>query len=497
MRSLRHPSQADLISRYRNAAVGGATADELAQLAVPIDPALLAVIDRIRRARTRHLPDPVFIARLELDAVRVFQASFRTAGPAVTLDPARRPGDRSSGVDRPHAGLWPRPLAGLATLVRPAIGFATALVLIAITAVFAWTFFERQNDTQLIAPSAVVTIPTDQQSTPVATPGPLGAPGAGINVVNADGSGLGLLVDDPTSTGPGVSPDGSKIAYAAEDGIFVMDADGSEPTLIVDLPRDPEALQSLGMNTNPGRVPSWSPDGTMIAYADAAGAIYLAGADGSNPTKIVDPQGQMTDGSFMSVDGYVWRPAWSPDGDRLAVVSGFGGARRILLVEGIRLGDPVVTALTDLAGDLTAPSWTPDGAALVFFVTNAEENDGVYLVTPGDGAPRRVSEISPYPESSPSWSPDGTRLLVATQEAVWMVNADGSGSTQFTAIPGGAQAVAWSPDGEKIAFVADGNPYVVNLDGTGLRRLANVYTDSTGLVWSSDGSRLIFTGAEG
>ena len=79
MRPRRRPSQADLISRYRNAAVGGASANELAQLAAPIDAHLLAVLGRMRLARARHQPDPVFLSRLEVDAVRAFEASFRPA----------------------------------------------------------------------------------------------------------------------------------------------------------------------------------------------------------------------------------------------------------------------------------------------------------------------------------------------------------------------------------------------------------------------------------
>jgi hypothetical protein len=77
--------------------------------------------------------------------------------------------------------------------------------------------------------------------------------------------------------------------------------------------------------------------------------------------------------------------------------------------------------------------------------------------------------------SSPSWSPDGTRIAFADDGAqgIFSVNLDGSGLTQLTSNPvDGDYSPTWSPDGAKIAFIRysfSNDVYslvVANADGT-------------------------------
>jgi dipeptidyl aminopeptidase/acylaminoacyl peptidase len=91
------------------------------------------------------------------------------------------------------------------------------------------------------------------------------------------------------------SPDGQKIAFARDEVIHVMNADGTGVT-------------SLGVS---GIAPSWSPDGRLLAFDGDAG-IYVTNADGSNVVQITSNSG---DGG----------PAWSPDGSKIAFDSGGRG----------------------------------------------------------------------------------------------------------------------------------------------------------------------------
>jgi Tol biopolymer transport system component len=50
-----------------------------------------------------------------------------------------------------------------------------------------------------------------------------------------------------------------------------------------------------------GAWPTWSPEGDKIAFVGKGGAIYVMDADGSNPTTVFDAAG-------VSVSEPVWQP---------------------------------------------------------------------------------------------------------------------------------------------------------------------------------------------
>ena len=104
---------------------------------------------------------------------------------------------------------------------------------------------------------------------------------------------VGSHAQTSTPTPPDPAALVGRITYAHDDDIYVMNADGSEP---VRLTTDP------AMDFDP----SWSSDGTQIAFrshrdATGAGEIYIMNADGSEQTNLT----QNTFGDFS--------PAWSPD----------------------------------------------------------------------------------------------------------------------------------------------------------------------------------------
>ena len=103
--------------------------------------------------------------------------------------------------------------------------------------------------------------------------------------MNADGSGETQLTAniDSVDGSPTWSPDGTKIAFLSSRDIifkeiYVMNADGTGVTRLTN-------------NNSDDVEPSWSPDGTKIAFRserDGDGEIFVMNADGTGQTKITD-----------------------------------------------------------------------------------------------------------------------------------------------------------------------------------------------------------------
>ena len=127
-----------------------------------------------------------------------------------------------------------------------------------------------------------------------------------IFVANPDGSGQSQLTTNLANDyEPSWSPDGSKIAFESErspGGVYVMNADGSNPTYL----------------TGFGGSPEWSPDGTKIAVLrfDGSGLfIYAMNPDGSGAAQ-VSHQGS-GDFDCIPYGGSDYWHDWSPDSQKI------------------------------------------------------------------------------------------------------------------------------------------------------------------------------------
>ena len=260
----------------------------------------------------------------------------------------------------------------------------------------------------------------------------------------------GLEVD------PALSPDGQFVAYAGGPvgamRIYVRQvAGGRTVTLTSD-------------SAGHARWPRWSPDGTRIAYQAREG-VYVVPALGGSPRLVARTPPALSELMATMVTP-VTGVAWSPDGGRIAVVRGALGGARVDLVN-VEIGDSVTLAAPR---DAHSPAWSPDGGRIavvsgnpifVFGITYFGNggSSSIWSVPVNGGAPIRVTEDE-FMDGSPQWSPDGRFLWFLSDRGgsrdVYRVPVDGSGAP--TADPVrvttglGAHTISLSPDGSRLAY---------------------------------------------
>lgn len=167
--------------------------------------------------------------------------------------------------------------------------------------------------------------------------------GSAIHVVNADGTGdhvIGERLRKEHYYSASFSPDGTQILYdAGTDSrfdIFVMTVDGTNT----------EQLTSTGTDYSP----SWSPDGSRIAFArrghEGGSDVYVMDADGSNVRQLTDGEAGVTNRN----------PTWAPDGTRIAYHAGvvFDGPGSLVVMDAD--GSHPVTILD---GGVMGIAWQP------------------------------------------------------------------------------------------------------------------------------------------
>ena len=253
-----------------------------------------------------------------------------------------------------------------------------------------------------------------------------------IYLAHPDGSEPTRLTDnDLHESDTSWSPDGRLILFVRASGeggsdIWVMDANGSNPTNLTNSPLSSDQL------------PQWSPDGTRIVFVrgkthntDFTPRIFSMNADGSEETVLAE-----------NATG----PRWSPDGGLIAFRRHTATTPLTLMKSGGEHEHKI-----DNAFDY---DWSPDGRQLVF-ARYAPPNSRQIRVVDADGTNNHsLGRIADHLGTFEIlWSPAEDRIAVGAGDDdhgfLYVADPDGGLTRVSSRDPAD---LAWSPSGTQLAY---------------------------------------------
>lgn len=258
-----------------------------------------------------------------------------------------------------------------------------------------------------------------------------------IFTAKADGSGERKIVDGRDAAW---SADGGKLAFVRLNAV-----DGKPALVTANADGSAEAVVTLSTGDLLAS-PAWSPNGEKLAYAanDTGNLdIYLINADGTNPVRLTNTLGDDRD------------PAWSPDGTQLVFASDVTGRKSLQIVSVTfqATGEAgQVVRLTESQGQNFDPMWSPDGRSILFASTRDRSAD-VYIMR-ADGSDERLLTVGDGNAENryPSWSSDGNYIVFASTRNggvfnLFTMTPDGRNIQQVTNQAGPSYAGRFRPNG--------------------------------------------------
>jgi len=195
---------------------------------------------------------------------------------------------------------------------------------------------------------------------------------------------------------------------------------------------------------------------TRIAYVNREGSrfsLIVADSDGYNEQKVL-----VHNAPIMS-------PSWSPDGSELAYVS-FETGHAVVFVQSLYTNQRRI--LAEFSGSNSAPSWSPDGKQLALVLTR-DGSSQIYTIR-SDGSGLRRITFSGAIDTEPSFSPDGKSLIFLSDRGgsaqIYRMSVEGGPAERLTFGGGTSFSPRYSPDGKNFVFAhrVNGRFYIATQD---------------------------------
>jgi TolB protein len=242
--------------------------------------------------------------------------------------------------------------------------------------------------------------------------------------------------------------------------LYIVDYDGFNPRRVT-------------VNGSLNILPTWSPDGTSLAYVSyrrVMPLVYLA--------RIFEGK------SIANVTGerdnaQAFAPAFSPDGQRIAFASNRSGNMDIWVANADGTG---AQRLTSTRAAETAPCWSPTGREIAF--TSSRTGTPQLYIMDSDGLNvRRLTKVGNYNDGC-AWNPGAPQFSEIAYTArlqsggfdIAVIDLATQQVRQITRGWGSCEYPSWAPNGRHLVFSCERRGTwtitIADREGRSLQRLA-------------------------
>jgi TolB protein len=246
--------------------------------------------------------------------------------------------------------------------------------------------------------------------------------------VDSDGEGLVAVADAGLPTSGAWSADGSRVTYST-----------LRPAQVVVKDLASEQVRAIASGPGVFIAPVFSPDGLNVVYGhgeDDGVDIFIAPTAGGGGHRLSVGRGS----DNVS-------PTFSPDGRRIAFMSGRSGHPEIYTMDADGTNVELLTPPEfDARAHRASPDWSPDGRYVAFHAMVGQAFQ-IMTISLRDRSLKQLT--SEGRNEDPSWAPDGRHITFTSNRTgvkqLWVIDVETGRSRQLTHGVSDARNAAWSP----------------------------------------------------